>query len=71
MIFLRALINEKIVDVFVYIGLLVGALIFCGGTFLEYLDEETQYDHQTEPISFQNLPTLTVCIAYSIRRLEY
>ena len=68
---LRVLRNETIVDVLVYVGLLIGALIFCGGTFLEYFDEKTQYDHQTEPISFQDLPTLTVCIAYSKRRLEY
>ena len=53
---------RKILEQILYFGLLAGGLIFCWSNIVEYLNGNTSYQEKQEHITFNDLPTLVVCI---------
>ena len=53
---------RKILEHILYFGLLAGGLIFCWSNIVEYLNGNTSYQEKQEHITFNDLPTLVVCI---------
>ena len=57
----KKMMIRKTFDVLLYIGLLIGAIIFVKQTIEEYSHGNTSYTITQEPISLSDLPTLTIC----------
>ena len=53
-------------EVLLYIGLLVGALIFCWQNITEYLEGDTSFSDSLEAISLSDWPTLVICLPTGI-----
>ena len=53
---------RKILELILYFSLLAGGLIFCWSNIVEYLNGNTSYQEKQEHITFNDLPTLVVCI---------
>ena len=47
-----------------YLGLLVAALLFVKDSFEEYTQGNTFYSVSHEPLTLQDMPTLTFCYKY-------
>ena len=58
---MNAMIVRKPLEVILYLGLLMGAVIFVQQTIEEYRDGATSFIVTQEPISLSDLPTLTIC----------
>ena len=52
----------RILELALYNGLLIGALIFSRQSFESYFNEKTDYSIKREPLSKDDLPTLTICL---------
>lgn len=57
--------------VLLYVGLLVGGLIFSLETILEYLKGSTSHYSTTEPITLNDIPTLSICWKWKYERDIY
>ena len=53
---------RKFLEQVLYFGLLAGGLIFCWNNIVEYFKGNTSYQVQQKHITFNDLPTLVVCI---------
>ena len=51
----------KAFRLFLYMLLCIGALAFVMGTINDYLEGKTYYSTTNEPITLQDLPSLTIC----------
>ena len=56
------MILRKPFEVLLYIGLLIGAIIFVKQKIEEYSNGATSYTVTQEPQSLSDLPTLTICL---------
>ena len=54
----------RILELAIYIGLLIGALLCSKQSFESYFYENTDYAIKREPLSIDDLPTLTICFRY-------
>ena len=54
--------SQKILERVLYFGLLAGGLMFCRNNIVDYLKGNTSYQVEQERITFNDLPTLVVCI---------
>ena len=50
-----------LIEGFLYIGFLIGAIFFVEQSISEFMDGTTSYSESHEPILLQDLPTLTIC----------
>ena len=56
-------------EVLLYLGLLVGALVFCWQNVDDYFLGSTGYISTQEPLTLRDIPTLTFC--WEICKWEY
>ena len=56
------LTKTLLVEALLYVGFLIGAVFFVQQSISEFMEGTTSYSESHEPISLQDLPSLTVCV---------
>ena len=56
---------ERLLKFLLYLGYLVGALWFSKKAINEYMEGTTGYSVTQEPITLQDMPTLTTCFVWT------
>ena len=54
--------SKTVLEAVLYLGLLLGGLVFVSKDIEDYLSGSTNYSVTSEPLSLKDLPTLTVCL---------
>ena len=62
---------KAVVDIVLYLGLLVCSIAFCYQSVIDYLEGITSFAVTTEPITANDLPTLTFCYEYDLKYFEF
>ena len=58
-------------EVFLYMSLFLGGLIFSWETVKEYFSGSTSYSVTKEPVTLHDLPTIAICWQFSFERVVY
>ena len=55
--------SKTVLEAILYLGLLIGGLVFVSKDIKDYLSGTTNYSISKEPLTLKDLPTLTVCLS--------
>ena len=59
------MVFSRILEIFLYLGLLGAAVVFVKQTVCEYvLKGETSFTHKHEAVTFDDIPTLVICMSF-------
>ena len=58
------MVFSRILEIFLYLGLLGAAVVFVKQTVSEYLKGETSFTHKHEEVTLDDIPTLVICLSF-------
>ena len=62
-------LGRQLLGIYLYLSLLVGAVLFVIGTVEDYIKSATSYTEEKEAITLHDLPTIVVCLDFERRVL--
>ena len=64
-------LSRRLFGIFIYLGLLVGAVLFVKETVEEFIKSATSYTEEQKAVTLHDLPTIVVCLDFERNDTAY